>query len=82
MKKIFEKVRDIAFMDSQIQIIGNKEVLVDGCKKILEYDDVFVKVSTWNMIVNIWGSELTVNDFGSGEIFICGNIQSIELENR
>lgn len=82
MKKIFERVRDLAFMDSQIQIIGNKEVLVDGCKKILEYDDVFVKVSTWNMIVNIWGSELTVNDFGSGEIFVCGKIQSIELENR
>lgn len=69
-------------MDSQIQITGNKEVLVDGCKKILEYNDVFVKVSTWDMIVNIWGSELTVNDFGSGEIFVCGKIQSIELENR
>lgn len=82
MKNIIRKGKEFVHMDSQIQITGNKEVLVDGCKKILEYNDVFVKVSTWEMNVNIWGSELTVNDFGTGSIFICGKIQSVELENR
>jgi len=69
-------------MDSQIQITGNREVLVDGCRKILEYNDIFVRVSTWEMTVNIWGSGLQVSDFGSGAIYISGKIQSVELEKN
>lgn len=82
MKDILQKSKGFIRMNSQIQITGNKEVLVDGCKKILEYNDVYVRVSTWDMNVNIWGNELKVNDFGSGAIFVCGKIQSVELENR
>ncbi|MGN0613101.1 MAG: YabP/YqfC family sporulation protein [Porcipelethomonas sp.] len=82
MKKIIEKGKRFVNMDSQIQITGNKEVLVDGCRKILEYNDIFVKVKTWDLTVQIWGSGLEVNDFGSDGIYICGKIQSVELEKN
>lgn len=65
--------------DTQIQITGNHEVLVEYCKKILEYNDIMVKVRTNDMTVSVWGSGLSVNDFNSRGIYICGNIQSIEL---
>ena len=48
--KIIEKGKRFVHMDSQIQLTGNREVLVDGCRKILEYNDVFVKVKTWEMM--------------------------------
>lgn len=80
--KIIDKGRRFVNMDSQIQITGDREVLVDGCKKILEYNDVFVKVRTWEMTVSIWGSELSVSDFGTGSIFVFGKIQSVELEKN
>ena len=69
-------------MNSQIEICGCNSVLVDGCKKILEYNEVLVKVKTWEMIVNIWGNSLTVSDFGNGYISIHGKIKTVELEEN
>lgn len=74
-----EKIKRFVNMDTQIQITGNHEVLVECCRKILEYNDVLVKVRTWDMTVQIWGSGLSVNDFSSKGIFVCGRIQSVEL---
>ncbi len=74
-----EKIKRFVNMDTQIQITGNHEVLVECCRKILEYNDVLVKVQTWDMTVQIWGSGLSVNDFSSKGIFVCGKIQSVEL---
>jgi len=79
---IIEKGKRYANIYSQIQIIGNSEVIIEGCKKILEYNDIFVKVKALGMIVNIWGSELSVNDFGHGSVFVNGSIQSVELEKN
>lgn len=82
MKNILKKGKDFISIGSQIQITGNSQVLVDGCKKILEYNDIFVKVKTWDMTVQIWGSGLSVDDFGSDVIYVCGKIQSVELEKN
>lgn len=73
------KIERLVKMATQIQITGDREVLVECCKKILEYNDIMVKVKTWDMTVQIWGSGLTVNDFSSRGIYVCGKIQSIEL---
>lgn len=78
-----KKLQRLINTDTQIQITGNHEVLVECCRKILEYNDIMVSVKTWDMTIQIWGSGLTVNDFNSRGIYICGTIQSIELtENR
>lgn len=74
-----EKVRRFINMDTQIQLTGNREVLVECCKKILEYNDIMVRVKTWDMIVEVWGSSLSVSDFNSKGIIISGKIQSVEL---
>ena len=49
---------------------------MNAVKKFLS---IMVKVKTWDMIIQIWGSNLSVNDFSSRGIYICGKIQSIEL---
>ncbi len=74
-----EKVRRFINMDTQIQLTGNREVLVECCKKILEYNDIMVRVRTWDMTVEVWGSSLSVSDFNSKGIIISGKIQSVEL---
>ena len=48
-------------------------------EKILEYNDIMVKVRTWDMTIQIWGTNLSVNDFSSMGIYVCGKIQSVEL---
>ena len=76
LKRLFKREKNLSIW---IQITGNHEVLVEGCKKILEYNDVFIKVKTWDMIIQVWGSGLKVSDFNSNGIYIFGNIQSVEL---
>ncbi len=76
---IIYKGRRFINMDTQIQITGKKEVLIECCKKIIEFNDIMVKVRTWDLTVIIWGSELKVNDYNSSGIYVCGNIQSVEL---
>lgn len=78
-EKLIDKGKRFINMDTQIQITGDREVLVECCKKILEYNDVFVKVRTWDMTVQIWGNNLRVNDFNSNGIYVFGKIQSVEL---
>lgn len=66
--------------DSQIQIVGKNSVLIDGCKKILEYNDILVRVKTREMLVSVWGSGLYVSEFGTEAVYVYGKIASVELE--
>ncbi|MDE5917286.1 MAG: YabP/YqfC family sporulation protein, partial [Oscillospiraceae bacterium] len=43
---IIYKGRHLMNLDTQIQITGNREVLIECCKKILEFNDIMVKVKT------------------------------------
>lgn len=79
MDSIIYKGRHLVNMDTQIQITGGREVLVECCRKILEFNDIMVKVRTWDMTVVIWGSELKVSDYNSSGIYVRGKIQSVEL---
>ncbi|MCM1226053.1 MAG: YabP/YqfC family sporulation protein [Clostridium sp.] len=74
-----KKTKRFANTDTQIQITGDHEVLVECCKKIIEYNDIMVKVKTRDMTVTVWGSDLSVNDFCTSGIYIRGRVQSIEL---
>lgn len=73
------KLKRIINTDTQIQITGDCEVLVECCKKIIEYNDIMVKVRTRDLTVQIWGSGLSVNDFSAQGIYVCGKIHSVEL---
>ncbi len=68
---IIYKGRHLMNLDTQIQITGNREVLIECCK--------MVKVRTWDLTVMIWGSDLKVNDYNASGIYVCGKIQSVEL---
>jgi sporulation protein YqfC len=82
-QNILYKGRHIADMATQIQITGSREVLVECCRQILEFNDIMVKVKTWDLTVMVWGSGLRVNDYSSSGIYVCGKIKSVELtENR
>lgn len=80
--KIIEKGRSMLYLNTIIQISDNKEVIIENCKKIIEYNDIFLKVKTRNMIVQVWGHNLKINDYNTGGIIIKGIIESIELINK
>ncbi len=64
--------------DSHIEINSGKEVLIEGCRGILEYSDTKIKVSIGRQAVTVNGCELTVRNMFTRMIVIIGRISSVE----
>lgn len=65
---------------SQIVICGSTYLEVENCKRIMEYNDIYLKVKTFSgMVIEIWGTELMLSDYNTEGIAVRGHILSVEL---
>ncbi len=64
---------------TQIELLGNSEAVVEGCKGILEYDDTIIKIAIHKMQVKFVGMELTIKSLNSESVIIQGKIGGIEF---
>jgi len=62
-----------------IELEGNRELILDGCKGILEYDDGKIKICTNLLTVLITGDELFIRTYTDDQIIVGGKIISIEF---
>ena len=62
-----------------LEMNGNKEVIIEGCKSILEYDENLVKISVKNMTISFFGRNLLIKCLTSDSLVIDGFITSIEF---
>lgn len=61
------------------ELNGNKEVIIEGCKSILEYDENLVRIRVKNMSVSFYGRNLMIKCLTSDSLVIEGFITSIEF---
>ena len=64
---------------AQMQVLGNREIVLEGCKGILEYDDNVIRVGTKTMEISFWGNQLTLKCLNTDTIIIEGNLERIEF---
>ena len=64
-----------------IEIKGNREAVVEGCKSILHYDENIIKVNMNKMIVSFFGRNLEIKCLTTDSLVIKGFITSIEFLN-
>ncbi|MBR6386402.1 MAG: YabP/YqfC family sporulation protein [Ruminococcus sp.] len=76
-----EKFNEKFYLDSEISINGNKEIIIENCKRIEEYNEVFIRLVSGCLHINIWGNDLKAYDFKTDSLIIRGRISSIELES-
>ena len=62
-----------------MQVLGNREIVLEGCKGILEYDDNVIRVWTKTMEISFWGNQLTLKCLNTDNIIIEGNLERIEF---
>ena len=67
------------FNISQMQVIGNREVTVEGYKEIVTYDDTLLRIRAKGMDISFWGSDLELNYMNDENIVISGKIEQIEF---
>lgn len=79
---ILEIPREVTSKVPKITIIGFEQILVENYKGILEYEEFFIKISTFIGIININGFNLSLNQMTEDDIMINGKIDSIDFEQE
>ena len=62
-----------------IELSGNREALVDGCRGVLQYEDDVIRLSTGRRVVRFQGSGLMIRTMQQNQLLICGTILSVEF---
>lgn len=86
-KKNFRKFEEILEIPKEVcsnipkfSITGFEEIVIENYKGILEYEDFFVRISTYIGIVNINGYELKLENMTNDNIKVKGKIESVDIE--
>ncbi|MEF9951686.1 MAG: sporulation protein YqfC [Clostridium sp.] len=70
--------KDIVLNMPIIRMVGNKELVIDNHRGILEYTDIRVKIKSEIGVLSIWGKNFKIKDINEESIFILGTIDGIE----
>lgn len=63
---------------SRITLLGNEDILVENYKGIIEYEENIIRL---NNGINVFGTNLNVEEITEADIFITGKINNVEFEN-
>ena len=80
LDKILELPREVASSDIKITINGFDEILIENYKNILEYQDILIKINTFEGTIIIYGVNLKLEEMTDEDIKVKGGIDSIEFE--
>ena len=84
-KRIKEKFLDMMELPkellkdvSRITLLGNEDILIENYKGIIEYEENIIRL---NNGINIFSTNLNVEEITDVDIFITGKINNVEFEN-
>ena len=78
-KERLVKPDSFAIEEPQLEFSSNRQLVVDGCKSILEYEPETVKLKLYMYNVRIIGHDLMLNNLSNETVLITGFIQSLEF---
>lgn len=78
--KFLEIPKEISSEEPKIILTGFSELIIENYKGILEYQDFYIRISTYIGIININGYELDLNEMTTDDILVTGKIETIDLE--
>lgn len=80
LNNLLEIPREVVSTDVKITVLGFDEILIENYKNILEYQDILIRINTFQGIININGFDLKLEEMTNDDIKIMGKVDSIELE--
>ena len=78
--KMLELPKEVYSNIPKISIMGFDEMLIENFKGILEYEEFYIKISTYIGIININGYNLNLENMTNDDIKVTGQIESFEFE--
>lgn len=62
-----------------LELSGNREAVVDGCRGILEYDENIVRINAGKMVLRFTGRGFHIKNLKTDSVMIQGFFTSIEF---
>ncbi len=72
-------VTDLFADEPKIEMLGNREMIIDGCKGVVEYDEAIIKLSLGEYVLSLSGDNLLINSFDNSVAVISGQICEISF---
>ena len=80
LDEILEIPVELSTNNPKITVVGFERVLIENYKGILEYEEFFVRISTYQGIISINGYNLNLENMTNDDIRITGKIESFDFE--
>ena len=80
LDRMLELPREVASSDIKLTLSGFDEILIENYKNILEYQDIIIKINTFEGAVTIYGFNLKLEQMTDEDIKVAGKVDSIEFE--
>ena len=77
---ISKYVKKKLYLNTYMNLTDNTHLEIENCQKILEYNDIYVKIKTSTLIISIWGQNIRISDYNTDGIIIDGKFSSVEFE--
>ena len=69
----------VAFLPGvRVEVLSNKQAIVDGCRGIIEYSDTLIRLSADRLILKFTGTDLEIKCLSQQNMVIEGQILSVE----
>ncbi|HHV29684.1 sporulation protein YqfC [Acetivibrio mesophilus] len=79
MAELLELPKEIVLDLPKITMFGNKNLIVENYKGIIEYDNNRIRVNTGKGIIRVAGDSLVIKEITSEDLMIDGEILSLEF---
>jgi len=72
--------KEVGGREPKITIVGFDEMLIENYKGIFEYEEFHMRVNTGVGLININGSNLSLETITEDDVLVKGKIESIDIE--
>lgn len=79
IKKVNSYMKDNVLSSVHIEMRSNRELILEGCQKIEEYDENVVKIKVPKMWISVFGRNLELRCLTSDSLIVSGFISSVEF---
>lgn len=64
----------------RIELIANKQIVVEGCLGVLEYNENYLKLRLSSAVLILQGEDFDVVSFSDQSILVKGKLNSLEFD--
>ena len=71
--------KEIVLNIPKVTIVGNKDMMIENYKGVMEYEDTRIRVNTGTGVVKVTGARLLIREITSEDIIISGDVHALEF---